>query len=251
VRLWDSRTHSRAAAFRVHEDFVADLHFTGEARNALLSASGDGTLAHLDLRSNKVVARSDNQEDELLSGACPRALPRAPASAAGDETRVATHSLRGTMGALYMLKFPRLRDGLLRAYDAAAPSLTPAAVTLMKQGRKIVTGSQEGVLSLFDWGDIADLSDRYPGHPQSVDALVALNDDLLLTGSSDGVIRVISILPNKMLGVVGEHSEWPVERLCLSPDGGLLASAVRARGRARGGGERPTSLAPTSRTTTV
>jgi len=57
----------------VHEDFVADLHFTGEARNALLSASGDGTLAHLDLRSNKVVARSDNQEDELLSGACPLA----------------------------------------------------------------------------------------------------------------------------------------------------------------------------------
>ena len=104
----------------------------------------------------------------------------------------------------------------------------------MKQGRKIVTGSQEGVLSLFDWGDIADLSDRYPGHPQSVDALVALNDDLLLTGSSDGMIRVISILPNKMLGVVGEHSEWPVERLSLSPDGGLLASAVRApRARAR------------------
>ena len=95
----------------------------------------------------------------------------------------------------------------------------------MKRGKKIVVGSQEGVLSLFDWGDIGDLSDRFPGHPQSVDALVALDDDILISGSSDGVIRILSVLPNRMLGVVGEHSEWPVERLALSADRGLLASA--------------------------
>ena len=56
VRLWDVRTRARVATFRVHEDFVADLHV-------------HGTLAHLDLRSQTVVARSDAQEDELLCGA--------------------------------------------------------------------------------------------------------------------------------------------------------------------------------------
>jgi WD40 repeat protein len=101
-------------------------------------------------------------------------------------------------------------------------------VTLMKRGKKIVVGSQEGVLSIFDMANMVDISDRFPGHPQSVDALVAVSEDLVLTGSSDGVIRVISILPNKMLGIVGEHSDWPVERLALSPDGNVLASAVRA-----------------------
>ena len=62
------RTRARVATFRVHEDFVADLH-VHRGRSALLTASGDGTLAHLDLRTQTVVARSDAQEDELLCGA--------------------------------------------------------------------------------------------------------------------------------------------------------------------------------------
>lgn len=49
-----------------------------------------------------------------------------------------------------------------------------------------------------DWGDI---SDRFPGHPESVDALVRCDDDIVFTGSSDGLIRVVQILPNKLLGV--------------------------------------------------
>ena len=70
----------------------------------------------------------------------------------------------------------------------------------MKRGRKVVCGSQEGVLDIFDYSDIEDISDRFPGHPSSVDALLPLDDDIVMTGSSDGVIRIISILPNKMLG---------------------------------------------------
>jgi hypothetical protein len=70
----------------------------------------------------------------------------------------------------------------------------------MKRGRKVICGSQEGVLNIFDYSDIEDISDRFPGHPASVDALLALDEDVLLTGSSDGLIRIISILPNKMLG---------------------------------------------------
>ena len=51
-----------------------------------------------------------------------------------------------------------------------------------------------------------------------MDALAEFDADTLLTGSSDGVIRIVSILPNKMLGVVGEHDAYPVERLSLSHD---------------------------------
>ena len=39
-------------------------------------------------------------------------------------------------------------------------------------GRKVVVGSQGGVLLLYSWGCWADCSDRAPGHPQSVDALL-------------------------------------------------------------------------------
>ena len=36
--------------------------------------------------------------------------------------------------------------------------------------------------------------------------MLRYDDDSVLTGSSDGLIRVLSIQPNKMLGVLGEHS---------------------------------------------
>jgi WD repeat-containing protein 55 len=52
-----------------------------------------------------------------------------------------------------------------------------------------VCGSQNGVLNVFEWGDWDDIVERFPGHPQSVDALVAIDDDTLVTGSSDGLLR--------------------------------------------------------------
>jgi WD40 repeat protein len=48
---------------------------------------------------------------------------------------------------------------------------------------------------------------------------------MVVTGSSDGLIRVISVLPNKILGLVGEHSDMPIERLTMSFDKNMLASS--------------------------
>ena len=33
----------------------------------------------------------------------------------------------------------------------------------------------------------------------------------MVTGSSDGLVRVVSIQPNKVLGVLGDHDDFPVE----------------------------------------
>lgn len=49
-----------------------------------------------------------------------------------------------------------------------------------------------------------------------MDALVAFDEDTVITGSHDGLIRLVSILPNRMLAVVGEHGDYPVETLALS-----------------------------------
>lgn len=54
--------------------------------------------------------------------------------------------------------------------------------------------------------------------------MVTLTDEVIVTGSSDGLIRVVNIFPNKLLGVIGEHDEFPVERLALSRDDAFLAS---------------------------
>jgi hypothetical protein len=88
------------------------------------------------------------------------------------------------------------------------------SVRIMKNGKKVVCGTHEGVLAVFSWGTWGDVSDRFPGHPSSIDALLKVDEDTLLTGSSDGIIRVVQIHPDKLLGVLGDdHGGFPIEKL--------------------------------------
>jgi hypothetical protein len=60
-------------------------------------------------------------------------------------------------------------------------------------------------------------------HPHSIDTICALPSSLrgvdttstVLTGSSDGFVRAVQILPTKLLGVVADHSDWHVERIAI------------------------------------
>lgn len=64
--------------------------------------------------------------------------------------------------------------------------------------------------------------DRIPGHPASIDAVVALTSDVIASGSEDGMVRVMQILPNKF-------REW----LYVSMDD-LLNTISRSHCNARG-----------------
>ncbi|KAG8708461.1 hypothetical protein FRC11_006457 [Ceratobasidium sp. 423] len=63
------------------------------------------------------------------------------------------------------------------------------------------------------------------GHPHSVDALATLSEDVIVTGSSDGLVRVVQVLPNKLLGVIANHGTLPIERLRTDRTGVWLGSA--------------------------
>ena len=79
-----------------------------------------------------------------------------------------------------------------------------------RSGKKLVVGTQLGILSL--WAPsrgLLDHVDRFPGHPSSVDAICTLDDDTVLTGSSDGLIRVVQLFPHKLLGIVADHDGMP------------------------------------------
>jgi hypothetical protein len=52
-----------------------------------------------------------------------------------------------------------------------------------------VVGTQDGILTLWSWGDWGDYNDRIIGHPNSIDAICKLDEDTICTGSSDGIIR--------------------------------------------------------------
>ncbi len=78
------------------------------------------------------------------------------------------------------------------------------SIVLVKHGQKVITGTQEGILYIFSWGSWGDCSDRFPGHPESVETMLVIDEETICTGSSDGLIRIVSILPNKLLG-----ERWP------------------------------------------
>ncbi|KLT39420.1 WD40 repeat-like protein [Cutaneotrichosporon oleaginosum] len=127
-------------------------------------------------------------------------------------------------------------DGHLSAIDIRRNKAEPAhlsadqedellSVCPIKGGEKFVVGTGLGVLSVWDrskgWEDGVD---RMLGHPASVDAVVALSEDIVATGSEDGMVRVIQVQPNSFLGVIATHDEYPIERLALDRSAKWLAS---------------------------
>lgn len=167
IKLWDPRKPEALRAYTHHFDFISDFLWL-EDKKHLVAASGDGTLSVLDVRSKKLeaFAQSEDQEDELLS------------------------------------------------------------LATIKGGQKVIVGTQLGILSVFNrksgWGDCVD---RIPGHPHSIDALCNIPShypnaqSTLLTGSSDGLLRAVQLLPTKLLGVIADHGDFPIERIAVDRGG--------------------------------
>ena len=65
----------------------------------------------------------------------------------------------------------------------------PYTLFLFQRGEKVVCGCGEGELNMFTWGQWGNISDRFPGHPMSVDCMVPITEDVICTGSCDGKIR--------------------------------------------------------------
>ncbi len=148
-------------------------------------------------------------------------------------------------------------DGHLSAIDIRSSKASPLAVSddqedellsiaRIKGDAKCVVGSGLGILSIWNrdkgWGDcklqgFISLTlgvDRVPGHPASIDALVGLTPDVIASGSEDGLIRIMQILPQKFreqsrcprlmpVGVIATH-EYPIERMHLDRRGKWLGS---------------------------
>ncbi|KAK2410282.1 WD repeat-containing protein [Trifolium repens] len=81
-------------------------------------------------------------------------------------------------------------------------------------GRKVVCRSQTGILLLYSRGCFKDCSYRFVDlSSNSIDAILKLDEDRIITGSENGMINMVGILPNRIIQPIAEHSEYPVE--CL------------------------------------
>ncbi len=177
--------------------------------SATAFATGDeaGTFHIFDTRQSAPVfsinCHSDYISDIVFDKDCSRAIT------AGGDGRIACLNLRKGKP---MARSEQLEDEQLSA-------------ALLKGGKKIVIGTQSGAVNIWSWGNWDNISDRIVGHPQSVQSIVKYDEDTILTGSEDGIIRIVGVHPNRMHGMVGEHDEdFPVESLALSSSKNILAS---------------------------
>eukprot|EP00438_Fugacium_kawagutii_P001994 Skav203958 [mRNA] locus=scaffold1035:123924:137222:+ [translate_table: standard] len=150
---------------------------------------------------------------------------RAVAGAASGDGTLAVYDIRKSGE-----KAPR---GLIAMSDFQDDELL--SIVVLRRGTKVICGTQSGILPIFSWGDFGDQKDRIKGHPMSIDAMVKLSEDGIITGSSDGKLRVVSVhsksLGSNILGILGEQglAEYPIERLALSPDGAHMASTSHGK----------------------
>ncbi|KAI8981551.1 carbonic anhydrase [Pilobolus umbonatus] len=99
------------------------------------------------------------------------------------------------------------------------------SLSVLKNGHKVVSGSQTGALYSWDWGKW-DEYDKWLGHPNSVDSICKLDEDTICTGGSDGLLRLITIATKQQFeGILGDHGDdFPIERVRMNHNQHYLAS---------------------------
>ncbi|TXG63852.1 hypothetical protein EZV62_010846 [Acer yangbiense] len=218
IKVWDTRQRTLCSSFNAHEDYVSDMTFVSDAMK-LLGTSGDGTLSVCNLRKNTVQTRSEFSEEELTSVVLMKGLFSADRNylrnylATKRQSRGKDTSAKLPAAPIAPRKNGRILTGCNK--ERCRP----------EDGRKVVCGSQSGTLLLYSWGYFKDCSDRFTGFsPNSVDVLLKLDEDRIITGSDNGLISLAGILPNRIIQPIAEHSEFSIEGLGLSHDRKFLGS---------------------------
>ncbi|KAG2489667.1 hypothetical protein HYH03_011778 [Edaphochlamys debaryana] len=210
VRSYDTSTGKRLTVYSDEHDEQLSRVYSLDP-HTFVSGDEDGLVAMWDSRQKggRAVYRYAAHTDTITDFAVHTNREGSLVVSSADAT-LSVHDLRK-------------RKVLARSEEDGDDELLSLAV--VKGGKKVVAGTQSGVLALYSWGYWNDCSDRFPGHPESVSAMLAFDEDTILTGSCDGAVRVVGVLPNRLLGILGQHSgDLEIERLALSADRRVLAS---------------------------
>jgi WD repeat-containing protein 55 len=81
------------------------------------------------------------------------------------------------------------------------------ALVIAKYQKKVLVSTSEGTINVFSWDWFGDCNDRIVGHPGSIDTMIKYDEDTVITGSEDGLIRAVSVLPNKIIAILSDPTD--------------------------------------------
>ena len=61
----------------------------------------------------------------------------------------------------------------------------------------VSVGCGDGKTYMFNWGEFGYHSAEFPGHPDGINSLIAVTDNVVVTGCEDGVIRAVHLYPHR------------------------------------------------------
>ncbi|XP_020106332.1 WD repeat-containing protein 55 [Ananas comosus] len=237
----------RLLAIRAHDESCRAVRFVDSGR-VILTASPDCSILATDVETGTTIARLEDAHGDAINRLVN--LTETMVASGDDEgcikvwdtrQRVCCNSFQANEDYISDMTFAADTTQLLATSGDGSLSVCNLrkskvqsrsefsedellSLVIVKNGRKVICGTQTGALLLYSWGHFKDCSDRFLGHPMSVDTLLKLDEDTIISGSEDGVIRLVGILPNRIIQPLAEHSEYPIERLDFSHDRKFLAS---------------------------
>ncbi|KAL7717599.1 WD repeat-containing protein [Entamoeba marina] len=175
------------------------------AGDIIVSGDEDGCIKVWDTRQRKCVAKHDEHNDYIAQ----LTLDNNIIFAAGGDGCMSTWNLP--------------QHKVIGISDNLNEDLLSLAIS--KEGERLVCGGQSGKLFVWNWDDWEYPVHALKGHPESIESIIPIDKNTVITGSSDGILRVVQINPHKLLGCIGQHNNFPIERLTLSKDNDMVASA--------------------------
>eukprot|EP00906_Rhabdomonas_costata_P019909 RCo028961 len=107
------------------------------------------------------------------------------------------------------------------------------SIAIMAEGTQIVCGTSTGDLYTWDWGEWnMKPKGRIRGHREDLQCILPISNDHLLTGASDGTIRLLRLFPPELreyeftVATIADHDnvvDFTIETIRVTPDDRWLA----------------------------
>ena len=125
-------------------------------------------------------------------------------------------------------------EGTIAAFNVRAKRLEPPQSEVFEAGfncirclesrGKVLAGSDDGVISVFNKSQLGNISDRFPiDSSVSVERMLVLAGSQVAVGCNDGKTRIVQILPNKVVKELFAH-DTPIESLSIQTSTNTIAS---------------------------
>jgi WD40 repeat protein len=225
------------------ESIIAPATYFATPESAPLSAVAS-------FEPHTVIAGDDDGGLHLFDTRIPSSEPIASILEQGDyisairkisETLLAVASGDGSLGVYDIRRPPHARLKLVAATPTFDDDLLSLA--LLGNGERAAGGTMSGAVNVYNLKladadenepDMSRYVDRFYGHPESVSAILSIDEhSVVLTGSSDGIIRVIDPIDKMLLGVL-PYIESPADgeddenEDCETHTGDLSAAEIAA-----------------------